>query len=62
MGRFGRTVVRHGTVGIESGDGRKAQRHEAGATGTGSAELLIDGQLSNRLAPQRDLEPGEELT
>ncbi|MNZ93262.1 hypothetical protein D3C78_1123210 [compost metagenome] len=62
MRRFGGAVVRHGTIGVERGNGRKAQRNETRTAGTCGAELLVDGQLSDGFLPQRGFQPSEKLT
>ena len=53
-------VVRHRAVGVEAGDGRKAQADEAVLAGALGRQALVDGQLADRLAAECGLQPGVE--
>ncbi|MNH25111.1 hypothetical protein D3C79_850790 [compost metagenome] len=61
MRLLGGAVMRHRTIAVEGRNGREAQRHEVGASGTRGAQLLIDRQLGNDLPAQVCVQPGEEL-
>ena len=62
MLRLGGVIVRHRPIGVEAGNGIEAQRHIPRTSRTGGGEAFVDGQLGDRLATQRGLQPGKEFT